>query len=468
LRLLGLIGIALVLGGMLVIVRADDGLVRERTTVDGVPVSVLRPEGDGPFPAVVVAHGFNGSARLMDGIGIALARDGWVAAMPDFAGHGANLDPLGTDQERSDEVAAVADWVAGRPDVGGAAALLGHSMGAGAVTRAATEDSEVPATVALSLPSAAELSRDVRSLLPIVGGAEGDPFATAAVQAAERGYPTVTIPGATHITILFRTETLQRSVTWLDEAVGRPAGTVAPDWRMPAVGAVYLGAALLFWPVSALVVRSRVDAVRGGRPRLPSMLGLVVSGVAAGGVLAVLPALAEVVPLLVGGYLAAFFALAGVLQGLLSRRHERPVAASAVPGVVLGGYAAVTTALPAGLAWAQISLSGPRALGLALLVVAGVAYGWGELLLAWRPDGTVGYARVLVGRLLLSGILLALSATGLAPGFLVILALVMILVLPWLGAYAVRTARLTGSPLAGALTQALPFALLVSVTTPLA
>ncbi len=467
-RLLGLVGAVLVLAGMLVIVRADDGLVREHTTVAGVPVSVIRPPGEGPFPGIVVAHGFNASGRLMDGIGIALADDGWVAAMPDFTGHGSNLDPLGTDPALQDEVAAVGDWLARRDDVDGPAATLGHSMGAGAVTRAAAEDPDIPATVALSLPSADELSEGVRSLLLLVGGAEGDPFATAAREAAAMGYQTAEIPGATHISILFRTETLQRSVTWLDQAVGRPPGTVQPDRRMLAVGAVYLGAAVLFWPLSAVIVRSRVDTVRGRRPLLPATLGVAVSGAAAGAMLAAVPRLGEVVPLVVGGYLAAFVALTGVAQWALSRRWEQPVAAAVLPGVLMGTYAAVTTAVPAGLAWAQISLAGPRALGLALLVVAGVAYGWGELLLAWRPDGTVGYARVVIGRLLLTGVLLVLSVTGLAPGFLVVLALVMLVVLPWLGAYAVRVARLTGSPLAGALSQALPLALLVSVTTPLA
>jgi hypothetical protein len=72
-----------------------------------------------------------------------------------------------------------------------------------------------------------------------------------------------------------------------------------------------------------------------------------------------------------------------------------------------------------------------------------------------------------LARLLVAATLVALALTGLAPGFLLLLAPVMAVVLPWFGAYGVRVTRLSGSPLAGALTQALPFGLLVAVATPL-
>lgn len=47
---LALVGTLLLAVGLGVLVTADDGLVRERTAVDGVPVTVLRPAGEGPFP----------------------------------------------------------------------------------------------------------------------------------------------------------------------------------------------------------------------------------------------------------------------------------------------------------------------------------------------------------------------------------------------------------------------------------
>lgn len=454
------VGGLMVLLGLLLIVRADDGLSRDRVVVDGLPVSVLRPAAEGPYPAVVVAHGFSGSSRLMDGIGIALARDGWLVAMPDLPGHGTNSSSL-DDADLAADVLAVADWLSGRDDVG-EVALLGHSMGAGAVTEAATQQPALP-VVAVSLPSAQDLSDNLDALF-LVGSAEPARFAEAAAQAAERGYRTVTISGAEHISILFRTQTLQTAVAWLDAAVDRPAGQVASDWRMLGVGLAYLGSAVLFWPLSGWLVPTRPGLVRERGSRVPVWVAVPVAGLVAGGFLALLPQLGELVPLLVGGYLAAFFALTGLGLWVLCRRGERVPVRSLVGPLLMGVYAAASIGVPAALAWAQVSLAGPRGWSMLALVSAVALYAWAEGLLAGRP----GYTSLLVGRVLLTAVLAGLAATGTAPGFLVLLVPLVAVVLPWFGAYGVRVARLSGSPLAAALVQAPPLALLVAITTPLA
>lgn len=469
--LLALLGVVLVVGGLLVVVSADDDVVRERVVVDGVPVTMLRPAGDGPFPGVVVAHGFSASSTLMSGIGIALAEDGWAAALLDFRGHGASARGLGDTDAGGleDDLAAVRGWLRERPDVAGEPALVGHSMGAGAVTRVATDDPAVPGTVAISLPTAEDLppAAEGPPLFLLVGSAEPARFGEAAQQAADLGYQTETIPGAEHISILFRTATLESLVGWLDETVGRePAGPVGTDWRLPAVGAVYLGSALVFWPVSAWVLRPAPSELRGRGRQPPAWLATPLAGVAAGLVLLALPGLAEAVPLLIGGYLAAFLVLTGVVLLLWAGRWERPEARALAGGLLLGLYAAVALAVPAQLAWAQVALTGLRGWVALALVLAALVFGWGELLVARREH--VGYGAVLLGRVLLGGVLVGLGVTGAAPGFLLLLAPLIAVVLPWFGAYGVRVARLTGSPAAGALTQALPLGLLVAIATPLA
>jgi hypothetical protein len=287
------------------------------------------------------------------------------------------------------------------------------------------------------------------------------------VQAAALGYDTETVRAAEHISILFRTPTLQATVDWLDASVGRTsAGEVAPDGRLIGLGLAYLGSALLFWPLSAWLLRPGEARVRG-RPRWwASWLVVPLLAAAAGGVLAVLPALGEVVPLLVGGWLAAALALTGLAAWALSRRVESPATGPVLGGALLGVYAAVAVALPAQLGWAEVSLAGPRALAFVGLVAACVLYAYGEGLLAWR--GTLTYGRMVATRVLLAAVLVGLAVTGVAPGFLLLLAPVMALVLPWFGAYGTRVTRLSGSVLAGALTQALPLALLVAIATPLA
>jgi hypothetical protein len=343
-------------------------------------------------------------------------------------------------------------------------------MGAGAVTRYAASQPAVPATVALSLPSADDLppaASGPRRLLLLVGSAEPQRFGEAAAQAAALGYDTETISGAEHISILFRTPTLQTTLDRLDAAVGRtPTGPAQPDARVAGVGLAYLGSALLFWPLSAWLLRPHDPRVRGRTRWWPSWLVVPLLAVAAGGVLAALPALADVVPLLVGGWVAAALALIGCAAWALSRRVEPPTAGPVLAGLLLGGYAALTVAVPAQLGWAEVSLAGPRAAAFAGLVLACVLYGYGEGLLAWR--GTLTYGRMVATRLLLAVVLVGLAVTGVAPGFLLLLAPVMALVLPWFGAYGVRVTRLSGSLLAGAVTQALPLALLVAIATPLA
>ena len=455
--LVAAVGTVLVVAGMLLIVRADDGLDRGRGIVAGLPVTTLRPPGDGPFPAVVISHGFSASARLMDGIAIAFARDGWLAVAPDHSGHGANHDPL-TDADLSGEVAGLVEVLRSRDDVS-SVSLLGHSMGAGAATQAAADDVTL-AVVALSLPSADDLAADLTAFFA-VGSLEPPRFGEAAREAGLLGYPVVTIGGAEHITILFRTRTLQESVGWLDSVVGRDVGRVGSDTRMIGVAAAYLGSALMFWPVSRAVVRRRVDGLRGPGSRVPGWVVVPGGGVVAGLVLAAVPMLGELLPVTVGGYLAVLLAVTGAVSAGLARRWERPFAAAVVPGTLLGLLAAVAVAVPAQLAWAEVSLSGGRAVSAVVLVLAATVFGWGELLLRG------GYVSMVVGRLLLTAVVVVLAASGAAPGFLTLLVPLLAVLLPWFGAYGVRVRDLSGSPLAGALAQAPPVALLVAITTPL-
>ena len=99
---------------------------------------------------VVVVHGFAGSARLMIGFADTLARRGYVVVLPDLTGHGANRRRLST----TDGVVSTLDGASNTEVVSdididvavrylqtahalplSRTALVGHSMGAGGVTR---------------------------------------------------------------------------------------------------------------------------------------------------------------------------------------------------------------------------------------------------------------------------------------------------------------------------------------------
>ena len=125
-------------------VRTDD-YTRQQVTYssNGTRVSgvLLRPRGKGPFPAVVLNHGYIDPAYYVTGQGLAreqdwLAREGFVVLHTDYRGHAAS-DPAG-DLERESRLGYTRDAVNAvlaleeqayvDPD---RTAMLGRSMGGG-------------------------------------------------------------------------------------------------------------------------------------------------------------------------------------------------------------------------------------------------------------------------------------------------------------------------------------------------
>ncbi|TMC57980.1 MAG: hypothetical protein E6J26_05600, partial [Chloroflexi bacterium] len=73
----------------------EPGIVLRSATVDGIPLDVFTPAGLlGPAPAVVLAHGLDGSKERMFAFANALVRSGFVVVAFDFSGHGDNHNPF--------------------------------------------------------------------------------------------------------------------------------------------------------------------------------------------------------------------------------------------------------------------------------------------------------------------------------------------------------------------------------------
>jgi putative flippase GtrA/pimeloyl-ACP methyl ester carboxylesterase len=111
----------------------------EETELDGVPATLYRPRGRGPWPAAVVLNGatplgnrHGGVRRLATG----LARAGYLAALPALPG----LEEGEVDASTVEATVAAARALAGRDEVrGGRVALLGVSTGAGLALLAAAD-----------------------------------------------------------------------------------------------------------------------------------------------------------------------------------------------------------------------------------------------------------------------------------------------------------------------------------------
>lgn len=115
---------------------------------DGGPVPYPRPEGERP-PVVVLAHGYGGDQAVMSPMARSFAEAGYAVVTFDFRGHGSNTDRFAG--ELAEDVSAVVDWAEASPLVDGPRlAVVGHSMGAGAVLDFATQDDRPLAVVPVS------------------------------------------------------------------------------------------------------------------------------------------------------------------------------------------------------------------------------------------------------------------------------------------------------------------------------
>ncbi|MFD6661293.1 alpha/beta fold hydrolase [Micromonospora chalcea] len=477
----GVVALLAVVLGTLLLVRADAGLSTRQATVAGVPLTEVRADsaaGD-RRPGVVIAHGFAGSARLMRPLADSVARQGGVAVLLDFAGHGASgsrLPGAGRDGEdtrarlRHDLDVAVA-WLRERPGVDrDRIVLVGHSMGAGAVTRYAVAHPEIDRTLAISLPDGGDVPAGWPGKLTlVVGGLEFAGFRQAVDEATRDAPPgartRVVAPGVEHVSVLFAPRTHAAVLDALPDRTGGPSPS--PLTRPSGAALLLAGFALGLVPLAALLPR-RARPGTGG-PRTTRWLAATVPAAGLGAALAALLPTARL-PLAVGGYVAVFLLLTGVLLAAAARfaRPGRTPAGgssirSAVVAVVLLGYAVLAVALPLHLGLTSTVPVGARWWLLPLVTLCCLVF----LLGAERlTDGHgLGYAATGgIAVLVLAGAALI----GLAPGFVLLVVPLFAALVAWQAAWA-EVLRRRGAPwwlapLLGAVLLAWP----VATTLPLA
>ena len=132
---------------------------------ESIPALVVRPEGDGPYPAALVQHGYGASKNDLLPLGQFLASYGFLALLPDAWGHGERFPSEGpnwmtgfsadfivevlrhTVADMSIALTALLD----RPDVQpGGALLAGFSLGAVAALIVGTEDTRAAGVYSIS------------------------------------------------------------------------------------------------------------------------------------------------------------------------------------------------------------------------------------------------------------------------------------------------------------------------------
>ena len=328
------------------------------------------------------------------------------SVLPDLSGHGANQRRLSTTDGVASDIDVAVRYLRTTHELPlSRIALVGHSMGAGAVTSYAVAHSQIAATVAISLGTADDVPQDPavpRNLLLVVGGGEMDRFRAAAAEALRRGYPEAptgqtmgdprmgtarresVVPATEHITVLFADQTHLETARWLDAAFGRPPVPVEPRPRdrLGPAGLMVLAFLIGFVPVSALLARWTTPREPDSEPPLwpvrPPRWPLVVGGGLVGCSVAVAGAQflpTDDLPLAVGGYAAGFFAVVGLVL-LAAWALDRPDGRRAIaprlvsPGpvgprtataaLVLTGYAVAAIAVPTHLGFTNAVPTGDR------------------------------------------------------------------------------------------------------------
>jgi hypothetical protein len=284
----------------------------------------------------------------------------------------------------------------------------------------------------------------------------------------------VLVPGTEHVSVLYATRTHAETATWLDGAVGlASAAPVRPRDRVVPAGVLLLGMVVGFVPLAALLPRRRQDApplrARYAYPGVGLALALAVVGAP------VMPT--SLLPQAVGSYAAGLFVLAGAGMAATcwwARRaagHRPACPRPASPGgrrevgvaALLVGYAAAAVAVPVHLGLTHAVPVGDR-WWLLPVVVAGVAVflTGTELVSAgtwWRQPVVLAATGLAVG-----GAVLA----GLAPGFLVLVLPLLVLLFAWHTAWS-AVLRRRGAPvwlraLVGATVVGWPIAVALPLT----
>lgn len=500
--LLAVLALAMIGFALLRLGEARAGLTIETRLIGTSPATVFRPASgpDPTRPVVVIAHGFAGSQQLMQPFALTFARNGYVAVTFDFLGHGRNSLPLGgsitelhgATRALMEQTASVADQA--RALGNGRIVLLGHSMATDIVIRHAIEAPDVVATIAVSAFSQAVTASAPRNLLLIAGGWE-----TYLAQAARQLVTQVSAPeaprdgvtygsfsagsarrlaiaeGVEHVSVLYSAVSMAESQAWLDQAAGRaPAPSAVLNGDGKWISLLLAGLILLMKPLCALLpVVSAMPrgAGLGWRHLWPALL---VPAVATPLLLRFLPT--HFLPILVADYLAAHFAMLGLLTALwlwlvAPQSAPHPLAGISTGRLALAALLATLFAfggLAASIdAYVTAFLPIPSRVTLILAMLVGTLSYFlaSEWLTRGASAGRWGY---LVSQLVfLLSLVLAIALDFKRLFFLAIIIPVIVPILLVFGLFSAWIYRRTGHPFVGAIVNAVAFAIAIGVTFPM-
>ena len=461
-----------------------------------IPLTIYRPIAPGRAPVVVIAHGFAGSRQLMQPFALTLAHAGYIAVTFDFPGHGRNPTRLAGGITNDKAAAAclleaidqVVAYAKARPDGDGRIALLGHSMASDTVVQYSRAHPEIGATVAVSAFVRGVDADRPRNLLVIVGALEppflhregerivamasggpvvpgvtyGDPQAGTARQLAYAG-------DAEHVGVLYSHDSLQAARDWLGASFA-PATDGPVQSRGPWLALLFSALVALAWPLAAVLPVLADPPAGAGLPWRRLWPVLLLPAIAAPLLLRPLPP--DLLPLLLGDYLAVHLGVYGLLMlaglawlrvPLVGLRPSLPVLAAAACIAIWG---VLGIGLPIDAWFTSFIPTGERLLMLPLVLAGTLPFFVAD---EWLTRGAAApRGAYVVGKLcLLLSLALAIALNMHRLFFLIIILPVILVFFIVYGLFSTWSWRATRHPLPAALANALSLAWAIAATFPM-
>jgi pimeloyl-ACP methyl ester carboxylesterase len=249
-----------------------------------IPITILDPPGRLPIGSAIVLHGLSSNQRIMFYLGQNLTNAGVRVYLPDLPGHGENTDPFSFARAEQCAAATVESLIRSGQIDPKTTILVGHSMGA-AIAIHMADRVPVAATIAISPAPMVTPQRIPANLLifsaqydiGIVRREAGMLSDDAGMNRAapgdfiqDRAFQMVSVPHATHTSLLFDPAVISESLEWINQTLagsyqrqdkpflgplltGQPLRSFAGCLTGSANG--LLGILLLFLPCVAIVGR---------------------------------------------------------------------------------------------------------------------------------------------------------------------------------------------------------------------
>ena len=398
-RILLSVGLLFIISAYIAVFQAKNGLEERIFEYNEVPMRYIGPENTtNSLPAVIIGHGFAGSQQLMLGYAYTFAHAGYATLLLDFSGHARNPNPINFDERNSvlqNDLNAAYEALLEQENIDPTRiALLGHSMGSGAVLQqSVNHPNRYQATIAIS-PAFRdlEINDSIPYNLHIQAGSLEKPFVRNAEKLFEMGggenldfrmnkaREIKIIPNVEHISILFSQKSHQEALAWLNQSLNYQQSSDYRDHRM-----LWFGLHVLGWLMVILSIKPILDRWRDENIEiLPIIrktwiyLALIISPILAALIMALIaliyPDIGGLGGLLVGGAFALWFFIGGIMWLFVSVKLQMPSKQEVIMGLLLFCLLSMAFGYMAQIVWLPYFLIPERLIRWVFIAIACVPF----------------------------------------------------------------------------------------------